>query len=203
MLTIGIITGSTRPGRKSHLIAKGVAHAARENCGDRATFNVLDIADFDLPMLDEPVPAIMGDYRHAHTKTWAKAVDACDGFIFVTPEYNHSIPGALKNAIDFLYSEWSDKAAGFVSYGGSGGVRAVEQLRLILAETRTATVRSQVLMTSQTSKALFTAPEAWVGGDRAVDALVETLIQVLDWSEALKTLRLRQAASFSEDITAS
>ncbi|MEP4531138.1 MAG: hypothetical protein ABJ050_28010, partial [Paracoccaceae bacterium] len=81
--------------------------------------------------------------------------------------------------------------------------RAVEQLRLILAETRTATVRSQVLMTSQTSKALFTAPEAWVGGDRAVDALVETLIQVLDWSEALKTLRVRQAASFSKDATAS
>ena len=194
MLTIGIITGSTRPGRKSHLIAKGVAHAARTSFGNLATFNILDIQDFELPMLDEPVPAIMADYRNPHTKAWAKAVGACDGFIFVTPEYNHSIPGALKNAIDFLYAEWSNKAAGFVSYGGIGGARAIEQLRLILAETRTATVRSQVLLTSSTTKDLFTTPEAWVAGDPAVDALSNTLTEVLDWSQAFQMLRAKVSA---------
>ena len=200
MLTIGIITGSTRPGRKSHLIAKGVAHAAHKGFGDRAEFNVLDITDFELPMLDEPVPAIMGDYRNTHTKTWAKAVGACDGFIFVTPEYNHSIPGALKNAIDFLYDEWSNKAAGFVSYGGIGGARAVEQLRLILAETRTATVRSQVLLTSSTTQALFTTPEAWVSGDPAVDALSGTLTEVLDWSQAFQMLKSCQAKASADGV---
>src|SRR5260221_5638668 len=81
-----------------------------------------------------------------HTKVWAAKIDGFDGYVFVTPEYNHGISGALKNAIDFLYAEWNNKAAGFVSYGGAGGARAVEQLRLVLAEVQLATVGNQVLL---------------------------------------------------------
>lgn len=195
MLTIGIIAGSTRPGRKSLRVSEGVAHAAQSNFASRARFEILDLVDHALPLLDEPVPAIMGDYRHAHTKRWAEDVGKCDGFIFVTPEYNHSIPAALKNAIDYLYAEWNDKAAGFVSYGGIGGARAVEQLRLILAETRTATVRSQILLGPHANRALFSSPDAWTTDDPSVDALNEMLSELLDWSKALQEMRERKASA--------
>src|SRR5437762_11152671 len=107
---------------------------------------LLDIKDFNLPLLDEPMPPIMGQYSKPHTKAWAAKIGSFDGYAFVTPEYNHGISGALKNAIDFLFAEWNNKAAGFVSYGGAGGARAVEQLRLVLAEVQMATGRNQVLL---------------------------------------------------------
>ena len=93
--------------------------------------------------MDEPIPPLMGQYTKDHTKRWAAKIDSFDVFVFVTPEYNHGIPGALKNAIDFLFKEWNNKVAGFVSYGSAGGVRAVEQLRLVMAEVKVATVRTQ------------------------------------------------------------
>src|SRR3989442_14873994 len=94
------------------------------------------------PRLDEPVSPIMGQYNKPHTKVWAAKIGSFDGYVFVTPEYNHGISGALKNAIDFLFREWNDKAAGFVSYGGAGGARAVEQLRLGMAQVQNAPVRN-------------------------------------------------------------
>src|SRR5256884_6324106 len=86
----------------------------------------------------------MGQYSKPHTKVWAAKSGSFDAFVFVTPEYNHGTSGALKNAIDFLFAEWNNKVAGFVGYGSAGGVRAVEQLRLVLAEVQVATVRNQV-----------------------------------------------------------
>jgi NAD(P)H-dependent FMN reductase len=83
-----------------------------------------------------------GQYSRDHTWAWAATVGSYDAFVFVTPEYNHAPPGALKNAIDFLFAEWNDKAAGFVSYGVNGGVRAVEQLRLVMADVRSAVALS-------------------------------------------------------------
>ena len=88
----------------------------------------------------------MGQYSKPHTNAWAAKIASFDGYVFVTPEYNHGISGALKNAIDFLYREWNNKVAGFVSYGGAGGARAVEQLRLVMAELQIANVRTQVLL---------------------------------------------------------
>jgi NAD(P)H-dependent FMN reductase len=102
--------------------------------------------DFDLPLLDELVSPIMGQDNKPHTKVGAAKIGSFDGYVFVTPEYNHGISGALKNAIDFLFREWNDKAAGVVSYGGAGGARAVEQLRLVMAEVQIATVHHQVLL---------------------------------------------------------
>jgi NAD(P)H-dependent FMN reductase len=110
------------------------------------TVEVIDLLDHRLPLLDEPAPAAIGDYANAHTRAWAQTIASYDGFIFVTPEYNHSMPAALKNAIDYLFAEWNDKAAGFVSYGLHGGTRAVEHLRLALAEVRIACVRTQVAL---------------------------------------------------------
>src|SRR5690349_6716333 len=143
---IGIIIGSTRPGRVGDQVAKWVLEHAAERSD--AEFELVDLADFALPHLDEAVPPSMGQYAQAHTKAWAEKVDSFDGYIFVTPEYNHSTSGALKNALDYLFGEWNDKAAGFVSYGASsGGTRAVEHLRQIMAELKIADVRSQVALT--------------------------------------------------------
>src|SRR5258708_19275227 len=91
--------------------------------------------------MDEPLPPTMGQYAGEHTKAWAKKIAAYDGFIFVTPEYNHSTSGVLKNAIDYLYAEWNNKAAAFVSYGSLGGAPAIEHLRAILSQLQVPPVR--------------------------------------------------------------
>ena len=114
MLRIAIIMGSTRPGRKAEAVAKWAYEIARKR--DDAEFELVDIKDFNLPLLDEPMPPIMGKYTHDHTKRWSAKIASFDAYVFVTPEYNHATSGALKNAIDFLYSEWVNKAAGF-TYG--------------------------------------------------------------------------------------
>ena len=142
MLKIAIILGSTRPNRNGEAVAKWVFDLARK--GNDAEFHLIDLNDFDLPLLDEPVPAIMGQYTRPHTKKWSETITSFDGYVFVTPEYNHSIPGALKNAIDFLYKEWNNKSAGFVGYGVVGGARAIEHLRLVMGELQVAGVEAQV-----------------------------------------------------------
>ncbi|MFD5553720.1 NADPH-dependent FMN reductase [Streptomyces sp. NPDC127068] len=113
---------------------------------------------FGLPHLDEPAPAAFGVYRHEHTRTWSDTIAGFDGFVFVTPEYNASVPGPLKNAIDYLHAEWAHKAAGFVGHGAHGATRAVEHLRGILAELRVATVSSQVALNVFTDSPSSTPP---------------------------------------------
>src|SRR5579864_2191200 len=124
MLKVAIIIGSTRPGRKAEAVADWVFGIASKRSD--AAFEIVDIKDFNLPLLDEPVPAAMGQYSQPHTKAWAAKIEQFDGFVFVTPEYNHGPSAALKNAIDFLYHEWTDKAAGFIGYGYTLGARAIE-----------------------------------------------------------------------------
>jgi NAD(P)H-dependent FMN reductase len=113
MLKIGIIIGSTRPGRNAEAVAQWVYKTAGKR--NDAKFELVDLKDFNLPVLDEPIPATMNQYMNSYTKTWAEKIDSLDAFIFVTPEYNHAPSGALKNAIDFIYAEWNNKAAGFVA----------------------------------------------------------------------------------------
>ena len=187
MLRIAIIIGSTRPGRKAEAVAKWVYEIA-QNRSD-AEFELVDIKDFDLPLLDEPVSAIMGQYTHQHTKIWSAKIASFDAYVFVTPEYNHGTSGALKNAIDFLYHEWVNKAAGFVSYGGAAGTRAVEQLRLVLAEVQIATVRNQVLLSLFTDFENFSVFKPAPQHEKSVNAMLE---QVTAWGSALKTLREKQ-----------
>jgi NAD(P)H-dependent FMN reductase len=178
--------GSTRPGRVGEAVARWVFEKAQARGG--AEFELVDIADFDLPLLDEPVPPSQGRYSKPHTKRWAEKIASFDGFVFVTPEYNHGTSGALKNAIDFLYAEWNNKAAGFVSYGSAGGVRAVEHLRLVMAELQVADVRAQVALSLFTDFENFTTfkPRTVHG-----DAMKAMLDQLLAWTGAMKGLRER------------
>jgi NAD(P)H-dependent FMN reductase len=188
MLRIAIIIGSTRPGRKGDAVARWAYEIARRRTD--VEFELLDIATFNLPVLDEPVPAMSSEqYVHQHTRTWSAAIASFDGYVFVTPEYNHSTSGALKNAIDFLYREWSDKAAGFIGYGFTMGARAIENLRLVMASLQVATVRPQVglsLFTDFERAAVF-KPTARL--EQAVNGLLD---HVIAWSGALKTLRNRR-----------
>lgn len=142
-----IITGSTRPGRFNVQPANWINEIASKR--DDAEYELIDIADFNLPLLDEPTPPMMRQYTKDHTKNWSKVIDEADGFIIVAPEYNHSVPGSLKNAIDFLHHEWNYKPVGFVSYGSAaGGARAVEHLRGIAGELKMYDVRDQVLISN-------------------------------------------------------
>ncbi len=184
MIKIAIILGSTRPNRNGKAVTKWVYEIAQKRTD--AEFELVDIKDFNLPLLDEPVPPIMGQYSKPHTKAWAAKIGSFDAYVFVTPEYNHGTSGALKNAIDFLFVEWNNKAAGFVSYGGASGARAVEQLRLNLAEVQMATVRSQVLLSMYTDFENF---RVFTPDSHKEASVNEMLDQVIGWGGALKTLR--------------
>ena len=143
------------------------------------------------------MPAAFGEYRHEHTRRWAAAVESYDGFVFVTPEYNHAMPAALKNAIDFLFVEWQDKAAGFVSHGVHGGVRAVEQLRLTMGELRVADVRAQVALSAFTDFEISdpTQPGRLTAAAHQEQTLAEMLDEVVAWPRALRPLRALPAWS--------
>lgn len=184
MPKIAIIIGSTRPNRNGEAVGRWVFEIAKQR--DDAEFELIDLKEINLPLLDEPIPASMNQYSKDHTKRWAEKIAAFDGFVFVTPEYNHSTSAALKNAIDFLYKEWNNKAAGFVGYGSAGGTRAVENLRLVMGELQVADVRNQVqlsLFTDFENMSIFKPHES---KEKDVNAMLD---QVIAWSEALKSVR--------------
>lgn len=143
-MKIGIIEGSVRKGRIATSVADWVAAQAAERAD--VDYTVIRLADYDLPFVDTETPpaALGGVYPYESVQQWADAVGACDAFILVTPEYNHGVPGALKNAIDWLGPELQGKAAALVSYGADKGVRAVEQWRQILANFSMHVIRTQV-----------------------------------------------------------
>ncbi|PZG23054.1 NADPH-dependent FMN reductase [Micromonospora craterilacus] len=160
-VVVGLVVGSSRPGRRGPAVAGWVAEVAAGHPAVRtgaAIVELIDLAEQRLPMLDEPVPARFGDYRHDHTRRWSAVVAACDAFIIVTPEYNRSVPAVLKNGIDYLDAEWRGKSAGVLCYGVNGGGQAVEHLRTILAEVGMTVVPNHVEL------GLFTDFE-WPGDD--------------------------------------
>lgn len=185
-MKVAIIVGSTRPGRKAGDVAKWVHEIATKR-GD-ADYEVVDIERFGLPLLDEPIPPSLGKYEKEHTKRWAAAIDAFDAFVFVTPEYNHGTSGALKNAIDYLYREWNNKAAGFVSYGSASGVRAVESLRLVMGELQIADVRAQVMLSLATDFENYKTFKPDPKHDKTVGTMLD---QVVSWGSALKSVRAK------------
>jgi NAD(P)H-dependent FMN reductase len=130
-LKIGVIVGSTRPNR----VGRKVADWFMEQVQDMpdVEFELIDLAEVNLPFLDEPKTPDQGDYQHEHTKKWSKIIDPLDGYILVTPEYNRGYPAALKNALDTIYNEWGHKPVGFVGYGGLGATRAIQQLIQVTA----------------------------------------------------------------------
>jgi NAD(P)H-dependent FMN reductase len=184
MIKLAIVIGSTRPGRKADAVAHWVWEIAKKR-GD-AEFELVDIQEFNLPLLDEAMPPSMGRYSQPHTKAWAAKIASFDGYVFVTPEYNHGPSGALKNAIDYLYREWNNKAAGFVGYGSAGGARAVEQLRLVMGELQVADVRAQVMLSLFTDFENFTTFKPAPMHEKSVNTMLD---QVIAWSGAFKVLR--------------
>jgi NAD(P)H-dependent FMN reductase len=184
MARIGIILGSTRPNRNGAQVANWVLDLASKRTD--AEYELVDLRDYPLPHLDEPLPPTLGQYQNDHTKEWAAKIASFDGFVIVTPEYNHSTSGVLKNAIDYLYAEWNNKAVGFVSYGSVGGARAVEHLRLVAGELQMADVRQQVALSLITE---FENYSVFKPGDYNVPALTILLDQVVAWSAALAPLR--------------
>ena len=184
MTRIGIILGSTRPNRNGEQVAHWVLELASRR--HDADFELLDLRDYPLPHLDEPIPPSLGQYQNDHTKEWAAKIASFDGFVFVTPEYNHSTSGVLKNAIDYLYAEWNNKAAGFVSYGSVGGARAAEHLRLIAGELQIADVRQQVALSLSTEFENYTVFKPRPNQEPQLTTLLD---QVVAWSTALEPLR--------------
>src|SRR5438105_13078812 len=184
MTRIGIILGSTRPNRNGEQVAQWVYGLASRR-GD-AEFELVDLRDYPLPHLDEPLPPSLGQYANDHTKQWAAKIASFDGFVIVTPEYNHGTSGVLKNAIDFLYAEWNNKAVGFVSYGSVGGARAAEHLRLVAGELQMADVRQQVALSLMTEFENFSV---FTPGEYNLQALETMLDQRIAWRAALEPLR--------------
>ena len=184
MLKIAIIQGSVRQGRNGDAVAKWIVDFATKR--NDAEYELVDLVEYKLPFLGAELPVADQEEANAAIKAWSEKIASFDGYIFITPEYNHAIGGALKNALDYLNPEVNNKAAGFVGYGSLGGTRAHENLRLILGELQVADVRTAVtfsLMSDFEIMSVFKPADYHEGN---VNAMLD---QVLSWSGALKTLR--------------
>lgn len=183
MLNIAIIPGTSRPQALNPQIVNWVEQQLVSNDDVRA--EVVDFGSFDLPLLDEVVPAGAKMYANDHTKAWGAKLEEFDAFIFVTPEYNHSISGSLKNALDFVATEFNHKVAGIVNYGADKGVRAAEHLRHILANYKLAVVRDQA------SFSIFTdvADGTFAPTEVSAAPFASMVDDIVAWGEALKSVR--------------
>jgi NAD(P)H-dependent FMN reductase len=191
MVKIKVILGSTRPGRFGPQPAAWLMEQTKDIEG--ATFELVDLADINLPLLDEPVPPSMHQYSKDHTEKWSEIVAEADGFVFVTAEYNHGVPAALKNALDFLFEEWNYKPVTYVSYGSlAGGARAVEHLRGIAAEQHMYDLREQVMLpeyyTNLDDKGNYKFTEAQAGLAKAM------LDKLVFWATRMQPARAELAA---------
>jgi NAD(P)H-dependent FMN reductase len=186
MTRIGIIVGSTRPGRKGEQVAAWVQELATRHAGDEALFDVLDLKEFELPLLDEPVPALVAPGGRPHTVRWAERVGSCDAFVFVTPEYNSGAPASLRNAVDYLYEEWTRKPVAYVGYGVHGAVMAVQELRAQAGKLQMADIGPQVALTLREDFVDFTEFKPQESRTQEAQRLVDEL---LAWNTALATLR--------------
>ncbi len=184
MNKIAIIVGSTRPGRVGDEVAQWVLEKASARSNDY--YEIVDIQDFNLPLYDEVNFPATQVYEHEHTRRWSEKIASFDAFIIVTPEYNHAPPAALKNAFDFLYAEWNNKAAGFVGYGALGAVRAIAQLRQVMAQLEIADVGTAVTFIFNVD---FIDYPTFKPADFHEEELDEMLAKLLAWSTALKELR--------------
>ncbi|MFZ3577951.1 NADPH-dependent FMN reductase [Virgibacillus sp. DJP39] len=189
MLKVGIIIGSTRQGRNGEAVANWTYDFATKR-NDNVEYEVVDLVNYNLPFLGAAVPEAEQENVAASAKAWSEKMASFDGYIFVTPEYNHAPSAVLKNALDYLNPEVNNKAAGFVSYGSLGGARAIENLRLILGELQVADVRTAVTFSLMTDFVNFSE---FKPADYHVTNANQLLDQVIAWSGALKTVRVEKA----------
>jgi NAD(P)H-dependent FMN reductase len=183
-----VVVGSTRPGRAGLPISEWFVQQAAKHEGVDVT--VADLAELRLPLLDEPNHPRARQYLNRHTKDWSAIVDAADAIVIVTPEYNHGYPAAVKNAIDYLYHEWTNKPVGFVSYGGvSAGTRAVAQLKQVVSTLKMVPVAESVNIPFHPQfidDGVVTPNETMI---EAADAMVDELARV---EAALRPLRTQE-----------
>ena len=184
MTKIAIILGSTRVGRNGEAVAKWVLEHAQQRTD--AEFELVDLRDYPLPLFDEPTSPAYGASDKEEVQRWTAKVAEFDGYVFVTPEYNHSLPAVLKNAIDYVYAEWNNKAASIVSYGTAGGARAAEHLRLVAAEAQMATVRQQVTLSIMID---FVNMSQFSPAEYHLPTLDVQLDQLVAWSRAFAAMR--------------
>ncbi|GAA4363714.1 NADPH-dependent FMN reductase [Paeniglutamicibacter cryotolerans] len=184
MTKIAIVTGSTRPGRNNLGVAQWVLDQA--NLRGDADYELVDIADFNLPVLDEAYPAGYQNYQNDHTKAFGAKLAEFDGFIFITPEYNHSVAPALANALSYVNVELANKAAGIVGYGSAFGARAVEHLRGILSELQVAHVQKTGMFSLFTDFENFSAFKPTEFG---VASMAPMFDQLVPWTVAMKSVR--------------
>ena len=186
-LKIAIVISTTRAARFGHKPAQWVQEIAAQR--DDIETEIVDLRDFPMPFFDEVASNAWAPSQNPVAQRWQKKVAEFDGFVFVTAEYNHGISAVLKNALDYAYPEWNRKAAGFVGYGSVGGARAVEQLRLVLAELQMATIRTGVYIQGADFMAV------WREGKELKDiaylqaGVKDMLDQLIWWTRALKTAR--------------
>ena len=190
MTKIAIITSTTRPSRVSRDVADWVLARAEEFGG--AEYEVVDIADYNLPLLDEAFPASFQNYQNEHTRTWAAKIAEFDGFIFVVAEYNHSVPAALSNALSFIAAEFNNKAAGMVGYGSAMGVRSMEHLRGMLSELQVAHVQKTGMFNLFTDFENFSTFKPTEISAKSVQPMLE---QLVSWTRAMQTVRSGELAS--------
>lgn len=183
-MKIGIIIGSVRNDRKGDDVGRWVHE---HSSGREVTYELVDLKDFDLPVLASPtVPgAANRQYDDERVTRWGETIDAFDGFVFVTPEYNHGVPGGFKNAFDSIFPEWTKKAVAFVSYGAMSGARAVEAWRIVVANADMYDIRTQVALSTFTE---FDGDE-FTPAERNADELTELFASLEAATGALATLR--------------
>lgn len=186
MTTIKILTGSSRPGRFNIQPATWIYNLAKKR--EDVVVELIDLEKINLPFLNEPFPPKTKKYTHEHTRSWSKTITESDGFIVVTPEYNHSFSAVLKNALDYVYFEWNYKPITFVSYGSeAGGSRAVEHLRDVAAELKMFDLKEQVLLpnywehTDENGQFNFT--------EKHIQAAETMLDQLIFWAKEMSKSR--------------
>ena len=186
---LAVVVGSTRPGRAALPLAEWIAQIARDHGGFEV--ELVDLADVDLPLFNEPRHPILKQYEYDYTKRWSAIVDAADAFVMVSPEYNHGITAVLKNAIDYLHSEWAYQAVGILSYGGvAAGTRSAAMLKQVLAPLKMVpTVASVSLPFFQQ----FIVDGVVKPNTEMTTAANAMLDELAHWTKALKTLRAADA----------
>ncbi len=184
---LNVIICSTRPGRVGKAVGDWFDGAARQHGG--FDVELVDLAEMNLPIYDEPKHPRLKQYEHEHTKRWSASVDSADAFVFVTPEYNHGPPPSLVNALNYVYVEWTYKPAGFVSYGGvSGGMRAVQSEKLALTSFKMVPILETVLI-PMVPQHIDKATGALQPNEIHQSSATMMLDELLRWAKALKPLR--------------
>lgn len=200
-LSIKVIAGSTREGRFSDKAAAWVADELQKK--GISDVEVLDLRDYEMPFFNSPVsPAMITEpYAHEAVARFTKKIGEADAYVIVTPEYNHSTSGVLKNALDWVYKEWGNKPVAFVSYGSVGGARAVEHLRLIAVELQMTPIREAIHLSAQdyfpTIMGNNTPDDLFA---KYTDKVGSMLNQLLAWTPTLKAMRTDDSETMMTDL---